>query len=190
VVRSVQTVHLSCVKICTISIRTETSFHLSLITKEYHWMHPKWFLSLWYVWRKSCAYLALTLTLSTNAPKQDSTWSMSHRTSIECVQNNFWAYVTLSTKRCTNLASRLALSLNRPKRLSVEPHHLGVPSGVSKTISEPVVHLAQTVHKSCTKTNTVSKWTKTRFHMTHVTLEFYRVRPKRFMSLWYVQCKL
>ena len=41
-------------------------------------------------------------------------------------------------------------------------------------ISEPMVHSAQTVHLSCTDTNTVSKWTKKRFHITHGTLEFHR----------------
>jgi hypothetical protein len=54
-------------------------------------------------------------------------------------------------------------------------------------ISGSMVCLAQTVHLSCTDTNTVSKWTKMRFHMTHVTSEFYRVRSKWFPSLWYVQ---
>ena len=53
--------------------------------------------------------------------------------------------------------------------LLVEPHHLVVPSGASKMIPEPMVHLGQTVHLSCTEANTVSKWTKTRFHTTHVT---------------------
>jgi hypothetical protein len=47
----------------------------------------------------------------------------------------------------------------------------------------------QTVHLSCTDTNTIYKYTKTRFHMTHVTYEFYQVRPKLFMSLWYILCK-
>jgi hypothetical protein len=56
-------------------------------------------------------------------------------------------------------------------------------------ISEPTVCLAQTVHLSCTDTNTISKWTKPRFHMTHVTLEFHRVRPKQFLRLWYVRNK-
>jgi hypothetical protein len=49
------------------------------------------------------------------------------------------------------------------------PRHLGVPSGASKTISKPIVRLVQTVYLSCTDTNTVSKWTETRFHMTHIT---------------------
>jgi hypothetical protein len=66
---------------------------------------------------------------------------------------------------------------------------LGVPSSVSKTISMPMVCSVQTVHLSCTDTNTASKRTEKRFHTTHVTYEFHQVRPKLFMSLWYLQCK-
>jgi hypothetical protein len=51
-----------------------------------------------------------------------------------------------------------------------------------------MVRSMQTVHQY-TDTNTVSKRTKTRFHMTHITYELHRVRPTLFMSLWYVQCK-
>jgi hypothetical protein len=53
----------------------------------------------------------------------------------------------------------------------------------------PMVRLVQTVRLSCTDTNTIYKQTKMRFHTTHVTYEFHRVRPKLYMSLWYVQCK-
>jgi hypothetical protein len=73
--------------------------------------------------------------------------------------------------------------------LPLEPRHLGVPSSVSKMISMPMVCSVHTVHLSCTYTNTISKWTKMKFHTTHVTCEFHRVRPKLFMSLWYVQFK-
>ena len=38
--------------------------------------------------------------------------------------------------------------------------------------------ILETVRLSCIDTNTVSKRTKMRFHMTHVTLEFYRVCQK------------
>jgi hypothetical protein len=55
------------------------------------------------------------------------------------------------------------------KKFLIEPRHLRAPSGASKTISEPILRLAQTAHLPCTDTNTVSKQTKTRFHMTHVT---------------------
>ena len=67
--------------------------------------------------------------------------------------------------------------------LPLNPCHLGLPSGASKMIADPMVRLAQTVHLSCTDTNIVSERNKTRFHMTHVTKEFHRVRPKRFPSL-------
>jgi hypothetical protein len=53
-----------------------------------------------------------------------------------------------------------------------------------------MVRSMQTIQLSYTNTNTISKWTKTRFHTTHVTYEFRWVCPTLFMSLWYVQCKL
>jgi hypothetical protein len=72
-VHLVPTVDLSCTQTNTTSKQTEMSFHLSLITQEYHPVHPKQFLSLWYVWRKPCTYHAPKLTLSPNRPKGDST---------------------------------------------------------------------------------------------------------------------
>jgi hypothetical protein len=45
-----------------------------------------------------------------------------------------------------------------------------------------MVRSVQTMLQPWTNTNIVSKWTKTRFHMTHVTYEFHRVRPKLFMT--------
>jgi hypothetical protein len=104
-------------------------------------MRLKWYLSLWYFWRKPSTYVAPTLKTYRNEIPHD-------------------------------------------------PRDLGVPSGASNTISEPMVCSTQTMHQSCTDTKTFSKWTKTRFHTAHVIYEFYRVRPKLFMSLWYVQCKL
>jgi hypothetical protein len=94
-VQSAQTMHLSCVKISTVSKRTETSFHFSLITSECHRVHPKWLLSMWHIWCKPCTYLALTLTLTLfpNRPKWDLTWPTSSRGSIGCVQSDFCALV-------------------------------------------------------------------------------------------------
>jgi hypothetical protein len=88
---STQSMHVPCVKIGTISKRTESSFHLSLVTKDYHWVRRKSFLSLRYVWRKLCTYLAPILMQSPNQPKWDSKWPTSPMSSIGCVQNNFWA---------------------------------------------------------------------------------------------------
>jgi hypothetical protein len=96
VLRSAQFVHLSCFKISTISERTKPSFHLGLVTKEYHQVCRKRFLSLRYVWHKLCTYLATTVTLSTNGPKWDSTWPMSHSSSILYVQNNYRASSTFN----------------------------------------------------------------------------------------------
>jgi hypothetical protein len=71
-----------------------------------------------------------------------------------------------------------------------DPCHLGVPIGASKTIFEPMVRSVQTAHLSCTDSNSVSKRTEMRFHMTHVTYEFHSVHPKQFLSLWCIRCKL
>jgi hypothetical protein len=54
---------------------------------------------------------------------------------------------------------------------------------MSKMISEPMVCLVKIVHLSYTDTNIVSKPTKMRFHMTHVTLEFHQVRPTQFSEV-------
>jgi hypothetical protein len=51
-----------------------------------------------------------------------------------------------------------------------------------------MVRPAQAVHLSCSDTNTLNGLTM-RFHLTHLTLEFYRVCPKWFLSLWYVRHK-
>jgi hypothetical protein len=90
-----QTAHLSCVKISTISKWTQTCFYLSLITKEYHRVCPKRFLSLWYVRRKPCTYLVSRLALSPNGMKRASTWDSSPWSTIGCVQIDFWAYGTI-----------------------------------------------------------------------------------------------
>jgi hypothetical protein len=46
----------------------------------------------------------------------------------------------------------------------LEPRHLRVPLGASKRISKPKVRLAQTVHLSCTDTNTIPKQTEVGIH--------------------------
>jgi hypothetical protein len=214
-VHSAHTVCLSCTETNTVPKRTETSFHLSLVTQEYHPVHPKQFLSLWYVWRKPCTNHAPKLTLSPKGPKGKSTWPTSPRSSNGCVQNGFWGYGTFGAycgpilHRDKNTISNWTeqdstwptsprssigsvqndlwaygtFGANRARissqdwhciqmdrnELLFEPCHLGVPSGASKTISEAMVHLAQTVHLSWIKISTVSKWTKTSFYMSLVT---------------------
>jgi hypothetical protein len=97
-VRSAQTTQLSCVKISTISKRTQMSFHLSLVTLEYHQLCPKWFSSLRYIQRKPCTYLVSRLSLSPNETKWACPWALSPRSIVECVQINFWANGTFGAK--------------------------------------------------------------------------------------------
>jgi hypothetical protein len=47
--------------------------------------------------------------------------------------------------------------------LPLDPRHLGVQSGASKMIYEPMVRLPQTMYISCVKINTISKWTEMSF---------------------------
>jgi hypothetical protein len=54
-------------------------------------------------------------------------------------------------------------------KIPLEPRQLGVPSGASKTISDPMVRLAQAM----TNTNTTTEQTKTGFHMSQITYEFH-----------------
>jgi hypothetical protein len=98
-VRSAQTVHLSCAEINTISKQTETSFHLTHITYEFEWVCPKRFASLLHVRCKPSIYLVLRLTLSPNGWKHPSTWPMSPRSSIKCTQNDSHAHGTFGTNR-------------------------------------------------------------------------------------------
>jgi hypothetical protein len=60
-------------------------------------------------------------------------------------------------------------TISKRTELSLESHRLGVSLGASKTISKPMVCLAQTVHLSCADPNTISKRKEVRFPMTHVT---------------------
>jgi hypothetical protein len=56
-----------------------------------------------------------------------------------------------------------------PNEILHDQHHLGVPSGPSKMISELTVRSAQTVHLSRINISTVSKRTKTSFYLSLVT---------------------
>jgi hypothetical protein len=186
-------------------------------------------------------HLAQTMHLYCNdtntvSKRIETRFHMAHssRTSIRCVQDNFWAYSMLGTNRapilyqdsyylqtdsnklpldprhqgvssgapkwflsqwyirrkpCTYIAPTVTLSLNGLKRDSTWPTHLGVPSGASKTIFEPMVHSTQTAQLSCFNINTISKRSRTSFNLSLITLEYRRVHPKQFLSRWYVRHK-
>jgi len=90
---------------------------------------------------------------------------------------------------CTNLALTLTPYPNGPNKIPHDPSHQGVFHQVSKMISESLVRLAQTVYRSSVKISTISKWTETSFQLSFVTKEYHRVRPKRYLSLWYIWSK-
>ena len=94
---------------------------------------------------------------------------MIPRSSIGYVQNDVRDYVTFNANHAPIFRQDKHYLQMDQNELSLEPHHLGVTSGASKTISEPMERLAQTVHLSCTDTNTVSKDKEVRSSMTHVT---------------------
>jgi hypothetical protein len=89
--------------------------------------------------------------------------------SIGCIQNDFWASGMFHTNHAPILRwHKQCLQIDK-NEIALDPRHVSVESDVSKMISEPMVRSAQTMHLSCTDTNTVSKQTEMRFHMTRVT---------------------
>jgi hypothetical protein len=112
-----QTVHLSCTDTNTISKQTKTWFHMTSVSYEIHQVRPKWFLGLWYIWRKPCTYLASRLALCPNGPNRVSTVASLPSSIIRCVQSDFWANGTFRA----NCAPILTLPPNGSKRDSTWP---------------------------------------------------------------------
>jgi hypothetical protein len=71
-------------------------------------------------------------------------------------QNDFRAYGMFSTNRGLILRRDKHYVQTDRNMLPLDIHYLGVPSGVPKAISMPVVHLAKTVHLSCVEIKTIS----------------------------------
>jgi hypothetical protein len=112
------------------------------------------------------ADLASKLTLSPNE-KRDSTWPTLPRSFIGWVQNDFWAYDTFDANHAPNLhQDQHYLHIGWAFTWASSPRSI---IGCVKMISKPMVHLSQTVHQTCTNTNTLSKLKEERFDMTHVT---------------------
>jgi hypothetical protein len=114
----VQTMDPSCTDTNTIPKQTETRFYWSLVTEEYHPVHPKQFLYQWYIWRK----------LSCTKTNTISKWTKSRfymtRVTLEfhmCVQNQFLRLWYVWYKLWPYLAPTLTLSPNGPTRDSTWP---------------------------------------------------------------------
>jgi hypothetical protein len=88
---------------------------------------------------------------------------------IQCVQNDLWGYDTFGANHAPIVHRNQHYFQKDRNEVLHDPRHLGVLSSASKMIYEAMVRLVQTVDLFCTETNTISKWTKTRFYMTHVT---------------------
>jgi hypothetical protein len=163
-----QIVLLSCTDTNIVSKWIETRFQMTNVTEKIHRVCPKWFLSLLYIRRKLCTYLVSRLALCLYRPKRASTWATSPRCTIECVQNDFCAYGTFGANRAPILHwhyHHLQMDWNK---ILHDQCHIGDTSSVSKIISDPMLHSAQTVHLSCVKVSTISKQTKTSIHLSLV----------------------
>ena len=183
---SMQTMHLPCIRISSISKLTEPSFHLSLFTQEHQIVRPKWILRLWCIRRKLCTYLALKLTMSTNGPKQDSIWHTSSRSSIGCVKMISMHIVCFL--QTMHFASRLALSPNKSNWASTwasSPRYQQVlPKWFLRLWCirrKPCTYLAPKLTLFLNRPKQDSIW--------HVIKEFHRVHPNWFPCIWYVPCK-
>jgi hypothetical protein len=165
--------HLSCTGTNTVSKWTKMRFHMTHVTLEFHWMRPKWFLRLWYVRHKPCTYLASRLALSPNGLNRPSTWASSPRSTIGCIQNDFWAWGTFGANRAPILHRHKHCLRTDWNKILHDPQHQVVPSGAYKMIFEPLVCSTQIMHLSCVKVSTISKWTESRFLLSLVTLEYH-----------------
>ena len=141
-VRSTQTVHLSCVKISTISEKDRNELPL----QPCHLVVPS---SASKIISKPMVRLALTMHLSctdtnTDSKRKEARFHMTHviYEFHRVHPKRFPSLWYVRCKPCTYLASRLALCPKGRNELPLEPHHLGVPSGAAKMISEPMVRLA------------------------------------------------
>jgi aminoglycoside N3'-acetyltransferase len=106
---------------------------------------------------------------NTVSKRTKTRFHMTHSptSSIGYVHADFRACGMFGANRAPILHKHLHYLQTDRNELPLEPRHLGVPLSASETISEPMLRLVQTMHLYCTVTNTVSKRTETRFHMTH-----------------------
>jgi hypothetical protein len=167
-VRSAQTVHLSWIKISTISKQTETSFHLSLVTQEYHPCCLKWFLSLWNVWRKLWTYPAPKLTLSQKGLKWGNMTHVTkefHRVASKTISEAMVCLVQTMDLPCINTN----ISPNGLKQDSTWPtsprSYIGCVQNDFRAYGRFGANRAPILNQI----STISKWTETSFHLSLVT---------------------
>ena len=136
----------------------------------------KRFLRLWGIRCKLCTYLAPKLTMSPNGPKRDSICHTSSRSFIGYIQLDFQAYGMFHANHAPTLHKDQQYLQTGRTKLPLEPLHPRVPNSASKIVSQTMVHQAQTVHLSCTKTYNTTNRPK-QDSIRHVIQEFHWVRP-------------
>ena len=110
------------------------------------------------------------------SPKRASTCASSPSGTIECVQNNLYAYGTSSANHAPIMHRHQHCLQMERSYIPHDPRHLGVPSGASKMIVEPMLRSTQTVFLSCVKISTISK--RRELSLEHRYLGYHQVRPK------------
>jgi hypothetical protein len=180
---SFQIVHLSCTHTNTVSKWMKTRFHTIHVTYELHRVHPKLYMSLWYVQCKPCTYLASRFALPPNRPNRAPLDPRYLGVPSGASKMIYEPMVRLTQTEHLSCNDANAVSKQIKMRFH-DSHHQGVPSDASSTISKTTVRSTQTVHQSCIKSSTISKRTEPSFHLSIVTSDSHRVRPKQFLYLW------
>jgi hypothetical protein len=120
-------------------------------------VHPKQFLSQWYIWLKSCTYELAKLNYLQKVPNKilhDPRHLGVPMGASKMVSEAMVHLVHTVDLSCTETKTLYPIGLNE---ILHDPRHLGVLSGPSKMISEHTVHSAQTVHLSRIKVSIVSE---------------------------------
>jgi hypothetical protein len=158
-VRSTQTVHLSCIKISTISKWTKRSFQLCLVTYQGVSSGSSKMISEPKVRLVQIVHLSCMQT-----DRNGITHDLSH----VGVPSGVSKMISEPKVRLVQIVHLSCMQTDR-NGITHEPSHVGVPSGLSKMISGPLIRSTQIVLLSCVKINTISKRTKTSFQLSLIT---------------------
>jgi hypothetical protein len=145
-VRSLQTVHLSCTNTKTVYKWTKMTFHMTHFTYEFHRVRPKLLMSLWYIQCKPCTYLVSRLALSPNGPNKAPPDPCYLGVPLGASKTVYEPMVRLTQTKHVFCTDANTISKTDQNKIPHDPRHLGVLSGASNTVFEPTVSLMQTVH--------------------------------------------
>ena len=135
---------------------------------KYQQVLPKWFLRLWCISHKPCTYLAPKLTLF-RKNQSEIPYDTHHQGVLSGASKLISKHMVCSMK----IVHLSCIKLNRASTSASSPR------STNRCFQNGFLDFGAlgANRVSCTETNTISKHTKARFHMTHVIKEFYRVCP-------------